>query len=189
MSKVVIAIVGLCGTGKTEATKYVQGTFNCQTVYFGGYVLQETVRRGLEINSDNERNVRENLRDVHGMDAIAKLAYPDILTIISTNQILIIDGLYSYSELLYLRESIEYPLQLIAIHSSRNVRYHRLALRSIRPMTKEEVEQRDFFEINNLEKSQPITLADYHIVNDTDMDCLYNKLELVCNEIRNIFLT
>ncbi|MFC2140959.1 hypothetical protein ACFLQP_01505 [Acidobacteriota bacterium] len=41
MSAIITAIVGLCGTGKSAAAKYIEETFKFKPIYFGGFVLEE----------------------------------------------------------------------------------------------------------------------------------------------------
>ena len=57
--KKIIALVGMSGTGKSEATNFLKDQFNFDLFYFGGIVLNEVKKRGLEINNENEKMVRE----------------------------------------------------------------------------------------------------------------------------------
>ena len=56
----------MSGTGKSEATNFLKDQFNFDLFYFGGIVLNEVKKRGLEINNENEKMVREDLRRQHG---------------------------------------------------------------------------------------------------------------------------
>ena len=51
--KKIIALVGMSGTGKSEATNFLKDQFNFDLFYFGGIVLNEVKKRGLEINNEN----------------------------------------------------------------------------------------------------------------------------------------
>ena len=183
MANKVIAIVGLSGTGKSVATEYLKNTHQLTSIYFGGYVLDEVKKRGLEVNSSNERIVREDLRAVNGMDAIAKLAITEIDTLLKKGKPIIIDGLYSFTEYIFLKNSLHEQLVLIATHSEKAIRYERLAKRPVRPLTKEEVEKRDFLEIAMIEKGGPIAIADHHILNDKDETFLYSQLDHIVKKI------
>lgn len=180
----VIAIVGLSGTGKSVATEYLKDTYQLTSIYFGGYVLEEVKKRGLEVNSSNERIVREDLRAVHGMDAIAKLAIDEINVLLQKDQHIIIDGLYSFTEYIFLKDILHEQLVLIATHSEKGIRYERLAQRPVRPLTKEEVELRDYQEIGRIEKGGPIAIADYHIINNNGTDYLYSELDSIFKKIK-----
>jgi dephospho-CoA kinase len=172
----VIALVGLAGSGKSEAGKVLQA-MGYTVVYFGGAVLEEVRRRGLEVNSDNERLVREDLRQQHGMAAMALLKLPDIERLRAQGAKVAIDGLYSFAEFELLRGRLGHRLKLIAIHTPRQLRYQRLAARPVRPLTPEQVDQRDYFEIKNLDKGGPIAMADVHVVNADDAEALHRRVE------------
>lgn len=179
MDNIVVATVGMCGTGKSVATNYIEENFDFKSIYFGGFVLEEVKRRGLEINSTNERMVRENMRTQNGPDAMAKLAVDRIETYLNAGSNVIIDGLYSFSEYLYLREKLGKRLSMIAIHSDKQLRYRRLGVREVRPLTPEQVDERDYVEIKNIEKAGPIAIADYHIINNGDFRDLYKNIDTI----------
>jgi len=183
MTVVITAIVGLCGTGKSEAAKYIEETFKFKPIYFGGYVLEEVKKRNLEINSANEKYVREDLRKKHGLDVIAKLAADTIHSYVTAGSNVIIDGLYSFSEYEFLKDKFGKQLVVLSIHSPKTLRYKRLGQREVRPLTPREVDQRDFSEIKNIEKAGPIAVADYHIINDGDIQDLYNHIDKIMNDV------
>ena len=70
MMNKIIAVIGMCGSGKSEAVKYFEQNGYIK-VYFGEVVIEELKRRGLEINEKNERLVREDLRKEYGMGVMA----------------------------------------------------------------------------------------------------------------------
>jgi dephospho-CoA kinase len=175
----VIAVVGLSGTGKSLAAAYLKKKYHLTTIYFGGYVIEEVRKRNLEVTSNNERIVREDLRINDGMDAIAKLAIDAITAATAQNHDLLIDGLYSFSEYLYLKKIYGPNLILIANHSERLIRYERLKNRPVRPLQPEEVDQRDLLEIQMIEKGGPIAIADYHVMNNNSEEELYAQLDRI----------
>ena len=177
MDNVVTAIVGMCGTGKSVASKYIEETFKFKSVYFGGFILEEVKRRNLEVNSKNEKIVREDLRKNGGLDVVARMAFDHIKSFLEEGFHVTIDGLYSFSEYLYLKEKFDKQLFIIAIHAARELRYQRLGMRKIRPLTPQQIDERDFLEIKNIEKAGPIAIADYHIINDGTVQDLYNAVE------------
>jgi dephospho-CoA kinase len=179
----ILAIVGLCGTGKSVVTRYIEGKYNLKSIYFGGFVLEEVKNRGLEINSANEKLVREDLRQQFGPDVMAQKAHQRITSYLAGGENVIIDGLYSFSEYLYLREKFPRQLVVLSIHSSRRFRYQRLGRRKIRPLTPREVDERDFFEIKNIEKAGPIAAADYHIINDRGIPILHKDIDRIMKRL------
>ena len=180
----VIALVGLAGSGKSEAGKVLQA-LGYTVVYFGGAVLEEVRRRGLEVNADNERLVREDLRRQHGMAAMAILKLPDVERLLGQGAKVAVDGLYSFAEYEMLREHLGARLKLIAVHTPKALRYERLAARPVRPLTPEQVDQRDFFEIKNLDKGGPIAIADVHLINAEAADALHRRVEEAVAELES----
>ena len=87
---------------------------------------------------------------------------------------------YSFTEYKILKELYPENFIVVAIHSDKALRYERLAQRKFRPLTKTEVDRRDYTEIENIEKGGPIAIADYHILNNGDVSILrQNLLELM----------
>ena len=160
-----LALVGMPGAGKTVCAEYLQaqGYFSLR---FGGLVVDEVQRRGWEVNPHNERIVREELRATHGMAAMAAISLPRLQQALRTRSHIVIDGLYSFSEYKLLNAELGAPLLLVAITASRDLRYRRLAARSDRPLTPSEARERDFREIETLQKGGPIAMADYTLLND-----------------------
>lgn len=142
-------------------------------IYFGGYIIKEVERRGLEINATNEKQVREGLREVRGMDVVAQLALPDIEAAMAQGKQVIIDGIYSFSEYTFLKRALAGELVLLAVHCPRALRYERLGSRTERPLTPTEIDGRDYFEIKNLEKGGPIAISDFHLINDGPKEQLF----------------
>jgi dephospho-CoA kinase len=174
-----LALVGMPGAGKTLCAKHLEDRGYYQ-FRFGGIVVDEVVRRGLPINPDNERIVREEFRREDGMAAIAIRALPHLKAALETKRCIVIDGLYSFSEYKLLQKELGASMAVVAIASPREMRYQRLAHRPERPLTREEAERRDYAEIEMLEKGGPIAIADYTLVNDkTSADLLAALDELV----------
>lgn len=168
-------MVGLAGTGKSEVVRLITEKHAFTVVYFGGVVLEEVERRGLEVNQTNERAVREELRATHGMSAMAKLSLPKITAALDRGADVLIDGLYSFAEYEVLTQA-GLPLVTIAVHADRDIRAERLSNRPARPLTRDEMNARDDAEIRNLDKAPPIVLADHHVVNNGDMAALGSRI-------------
>ncbi|MBL8163000.1 MAG: AAA family ATPase [Anaerolineae bacterium] len=171
-----LALVGMPGSGKTLCAKHLEarGFFQFR---FGGIVVDEVVRRGWEINPENERLVREQFRRDEGMDAIARRALPLLKNALESRPSIIIDGLYSWSEYKTLHTELGANMIVVAVISSRGLRYHRLATRPERPLTAQEAQTRDYQEIERLEKGGPIAIADYTLLNDGTADALLAALD------------
>ena len=171
-----LALVGMPGAGKTLCALHLEqrGYFQFR---FGGIVVNEVLRRGWTITPENERIVREEFRAQEGMDAIARRALPTLKTALETHHAVVIDGLYGFSEYKMLHRELGANMVVVAVVSPRHLRYERLACRKERPLTADEALQRDYQEIEKLEKGGPIAIADYTLVNDQAADDLRAQLD------------
>lgn len=177
----IVAIVGMCGSGKSIASDYLEEQ-GYKKVYFGGVTMEVLNEQGLPITPENEKMIRENLRKEHGMGAYAKILLPRIIEC-AKEYPTVLDGLYSWDEYKILKEELEDNLSVIAIVTTKRLRYERLSNREIRPFTKEQAKERDIAEIENLAKGGPIAFADYYIMNDTDIVSYQNQLKTIIDYI------
>lgn len=171
-----LALVGMPGAGKTLCAKHLEDRGFYQ-FRFGSIIVDEVQNRGWEVNPENERIVREEFRKNEGMDAIAKRALPRLQTALQERDCIIIDGLYSFSEYKTLRAELGEDMVVVAITAPRHLRYHRLSVRDVRPLTAAEAEERDYQEIENIEKGGPIAIADYTLVNEGSAEALLQRLD------------
>lgn len=174
MSKIV-AIVGMCGSGKSVATDILENEFNYKKVYFGGVTMEKLKEANLEVTPENEKMMREGLRKELGMGAYAKILLPRIVELSKENDV-VLDGLYSWDEYKILNEELGDKITMIAIVADKNIRYERLAKRDIRALNGEQAKSRDIAEIENSAKGGPISYADYYILNNGDLDNYHNRL-------------
>lgn len=185
-----LAVVGMSGTGKSEAAAYLRDHFKIEAVYMGGIILDEVKSRKLPVTQESERLVREELRSKHGMSAIAQLALVKIRKGFSESNVLLLDGLYSREELHYFRQfSDEFSTVVVAIHADKQLRYERLQSRPFRPLTPVQVDQRDSAELDKLNKADPIVLADYHICNNSSVDAFEKALSALMKSLRLVRIT
>ena len=175
------AIVGMCGSGKSVVCDYLE-SLGYTKIYFGGVVIQEVKKRGLEINPENEKLVREDLRKQYGMGAMAEVLLPEIEEAYKHGNV-VLDGLYSWDELIILKNKFKENLETLAVITDKKTRYARLAQREIRPLTKEEALKRDIAEIENMKKGGPIAFADYYLENNENKEKLEKKLENILRSV------
>ena len=175
---IIVAVVGLCGAGKSEATQvFINNNF--ERVYFGDVTFDEMKKRNLPINPENERKIREEIRQTSNNDMAiyAKKSEPKIKAFYDDNKNVVVESLYSWSEYKYLKEIYKENFKLLAIVTDRDLRAERLKNRTFRPLTDEQVKTRDYTEIENIEKAGPIAIADHFIVNNDSMDKLINQVQ------------
>ncbi len=178
----VVSIVGMTGSGKSE----VAGMFResgFATVRFGDITDEEVRKQGLKLNEENERQARESLRKKYGMDAYAKLSLPRIDAALK-NLNVVVDGLYSWEEYIFLKGHYRDDFIVVAVWSSPQDRYDRLENREIRPLTPQEAANRDSAEIKNLNKGGPIAMADFTVLNDATLVELRRQVERIIGRLK-----
>jgi dephospho-CoA kinase len=179
----IVALVGLTGSGKSTAVDYLTAK-GYPKVYFGGIVLNEVAKRGLELTQANEQPIREELRETEGKDFVVKRIVTQIHDLIAAGQHRIVaDGLYSWTEYKVLKHEFPGELTVVAIVSPKHLRKQRMANRPLRPLTPNEVDQRDWAEIENIEKGGPIAIADHFIMNSGDQEHYHKQLDEVLEHI------
>ncbi|MFC1920754.1 AAA family ATPase [Chloroflexota bacterium] len=173
----VVSIVGMPGAGKSEvAALFEQSGY--KRIRFGDITDEEVLKRGLELNEENERKVRELLRKERGMAAYAELNLPRIDSALKNSNV-VIDGLYSWEEYLLLKEYYGEDFYTVAVWVSPETRYKRLTGRKKRGLTAEDAASRDRAEIENLNKGGPIAMAEFTIKNESSFAELKKDTEEV----------
>lgn len=178
----VVAIVGMAGSGKSEVAKVFEKQ-GYNRVRFGDITDEEVRKRGLALNEQNERLVRQQLREEHGMAAYAKLNLPRIDALLKLSDV-VVDGLYSWEEYTLLKAKYGDGFRVVAVWASPRTRYERLAKRQIRPLTVTEAASRDVAEIENTNKGGPIAMANFTIVNESSLKDLVQETEKTISALR-----
>jgi len=178
----VVAIVGMAGAGKSEVARLFEEA-GFSRIRFGDITDEELKKRGQELNEENERRVRELLREEHGMAVYAKLNLPRIEAALANSSV-VVDGLYSWEEYTFLKECYNNDLLVVVVWASPETRYNRLNGRRDRPLTPTETIERDRAEIEISHKGGPIAMADYIIVNETSMEDLLEQTKRTIGRMR-----
>ena len=183
----IIAIVGLPGSGKTEAGKYFADR-GYSPIRLGQLTLDEVSKQGLAPGEASERPVREAIRKKHGMAAYATLNFPKIDSLLKQGGV-VVDGLYSWEEYLEFKKKYGRSLTVIAVYASPQTRHKRLAGRKWdkkidpkminRPYTEKEALKRDQAEIGSLHTGGPIAMADFTIINEGAKIELHKNLDVI----------
>lgn len=177
----VIAIVGMAGSGKSVASNYFEKK-GYERIHFGSVIMNKLQEENMEVNPQNEKIMRERLRQEHGMGVIAKLLLPTIKEKLKEKNV-VLDSLYSWEEFLTLQQEYPHNLRLIGILADKQKRYERMQKRKIRPFTPKEAKERDISEIENLTKGGVIAFADYYIYNSGNLDDYYQRLDEIIKTI------
>jgi len=178
----VVSIVGMAGAGKSEVARIFEEDGFIK-IRFGDVTDKEIRERGLELNEESERYIRELLRQEKGMAAYARLNLPRIDEASKYSNV-VIDGLYSWEEYTFLKDYCGENLYLVAVWVSPGTRYARLTGRLDRPLTLEEAANRDRAEIENINKGGPIAMADFTIINESSLEDLRKKTKRIISKLR-----
>ena len=180
----IIAFVGLAGAGKSSAVDYVASK-GYPKIYFGGIIYQAMDEAGIEITPESQQVFREEIRAREGKDFVAKRVIKQASDLIESGQKRILfDGLYTWDEYRILKHEFPGELTVVAIVAPRRLRHRRLAVRPERPFTAREATERDWTEIENLQKGGPIAIADHYIINDGDLDKLHSQVDGALEDIK-----
>lgn len=179
----IIAVVGLAGSGKTTVVDYITEK-GFPKVYLGGIIFEAMEQAGIERTPENGQKFREEIREKEGKDFVIRRAIDQAHKLIEAGQHhIVFDGLYSWTEYKILKHEFPGEVTIVAVTAPRVIRHRRLSVRPENPYTQSEADQRDWSEIENLEKGGPIAIADHLIVNDGTIEELYEKVDKVLDEI------
>ncbi len=170
-----IAIVGMPGAGKSVAADFFRSK-GIVVLRFGDETDRALAELGKELTEQNERTWREAIRRELGMAAMAIKIEPRIAATARDHNLIVLDGLYSWEEYIYLKKKFK-ELTLLCIFAQPIVRYERLSKRAVRPLTTSQARSRDIAEIEQLNKGGPIAIADYLIENNSDQASFISRLE------------
>ncbi len=179
----VVSIVGMAGAGKSQLARLFQEN-GFTRIRFGDVTDEEIKKRGLELNEENERYIRELLRQEQGMAAYAKLNLPAIDSALKYSGV-VIDGLYSWEEYTFLKTYYGEDFYVVAVWASPKTRYARLTDRLDRPLALEEAASRDKTEIENINKGGPIAMADFTIINESSLEDLRKEAKRIISRLKN----
>ena len=196
MASKLICLVGMCGAGKSEVAEYMIKKRKLGFLRFGQIVLDEVKKiiekRGGKSTEALERKIREGFRKKYGMAAMAVLNIPKFDKLLKSGNT-IGDGLYSWEEYLTLKKRYGKKFICVAVYAPPSVRYLRLEGRAekhgldeklrFRSFTKEEAASRDKSEIENLNKAGPIAMADYTVINNSDLVKLRGQVDEIMKRI------
>lgn len=188
MKHMIIAIVGMPGSGKTEATMHLVKK-GLNKVYFGDCTFDEIKRLGLATNEKIEKKVRGDLRKKHGMAAFAILSMPKINKAYKSGDV-VIESMYSWDEYKIVKNKFKDNFKVLAIAANKELRHKRLTARKelkhgvARKFSLKGAEDRDFAQIEKLATGGPIAIADYTIVNEGSKKELFGKLDKILAKLK-----
>ncbi len=171
--KTILAIVGLPGAGKSAAANYFKAK-GFPVIRLGQITDDIIKEKGLKFTVENEKKVREGIRQKEGMAAYMVANVPKIKKTLENNKVVVIDGLRSYEEYLFAKKSFK-NVFLLAIVADKKLRHKRIKSRQVRANVRGE--KRDVQEVLNLNMGPTIALADKIVINNSTIFELESKLE------------
>src|SRR5260221_13260556 len=123
--KMVIAIVGMPGAGKSAAGDFFKQK-GMYVLRFGSVIDDGLKEEELPWSAENNQYYREKIRRELGMAGIAIRNLPKIEEALSTQNAAILDGLYSWEEYIFLTKKLQ-NLLLLCIYARATKRYERTA--------------------------------------------------------------
>lgn len=178
----IVALVGLPGSGKTEAISYLMKKLGWPRVYLGDATFEELAKRKMIVNEKNERLIREELREKYGPACYALRAIKKIKKLPGN---ILVESLYSWEEYSEFKKVFKNNFLVAAIYASPKTRYARLSGRKIRPLAAAEVKSREESQIVNLHQGGPIAMADWTINNDASRRDFNKKLNILSEILKN----
>ncbi len=179
--KKIIAVVGLPGVGKTDAADFFRKQ-RMPVISFGEAINDYIENNHLPHIEKTHKKVRLELRQKHGMAAMAVLNEERIKQAMNKNMIVIIDGLRSWQEYLHLKKTFpKATVYLLAIYADKHLRWARSIRRSKR--NKLYGEERDLDELIGINMAPTIAYADFLVKNNFSIEDFHDKLEEVFRTI------
>lgn len=175
--KILLAIVGLPGAGKTAAAKYLAER-NGEVIEFGKVVNEYIEKHKLAHNETNHKKIRESLRKKYGMAVFAISNEKKIKKAFKKNKIVVIDGMRSWEEYEYLKKSLKgVKIVLVALYADKELRYKRIEARGYRVHLFGE--KRDIDELIGINMAPTLGFADFFVDTNGSLEDLKDKLEVI----------
>lgn len=118
----IYGITGMPLSGKTLVAKFLKEE-GFEVLDMGDVVREEMEKRG--IAPGNEGEFVNNLRDKHGMDAIAEISVPFLEEMMEKSDRIVITGMRGWSEKKKFEAETGEDIEVIAVWSSRKTRRKR----------------------------------------------------------------
>ncbi|OGF98865.1 hypothetical protein A2153_03905 [Candidatus Gottesmanbacteria bacterium RBG_16_38_7b] len=180
MVKSVAVLVGLPGTGKTLAAQFfINNKF--PVVRMGDLTHKHLKINKLSPSEKNEHQVREKLRQNLGQDIYARSIIDKVKYLLKTHDLVIIEGMRSCQEWQFFQKNLK-KVKMIYLQSDRKKRIKRLMNRLPRTLTLSEIEHREKYEIEKLNHPRLKQLADFVVINNTDIQNFIHDLSIICKQ-------
>jgi dephospho-CoA kinase len=163
MQRKVLGIVGMPGSGKSEAAN-IGREYGFDIVVMGDMIRREVARRHLEPTPENVGRIMLELRQQHGPAIVAQLCLQHIAN--TSSDSIIIEGIRSMAEVTEFKNRFPHFI-VLSIHSSPTTRLQRILNRG----RSDDANNHQFFTERDQRELQVgigsvIALADYVVINE-----------------------
>ena len=181
----IIGITGTLGAGKGTIVDYLKEHYGYRHYSVRGYLIEEALRRGMELNRDTFVVVANDLRATHSPSYITDQLY---LQAAENGENAIIESVRTPGEVESLRKQEHFLL--FAVDADPEIRYERVVGRgsetdhiSYETFLENEAREMSSTDPNHQNIGRCMQLADYVFMNNGDFEDLYRQVEEVLQEI------
>jgi adenylate kinase len=180
----ILAIVGMPGSGKTEAGQFFKEK-GLPIISFSKIINEYIDENGMKHDETTHSKLRREFREKHGNEAFAVLNEKKIKETLAKNPFLVIEGMRSWEEYTYLKKKFpKVRIYVLGLYADKKLRYKRISSRKYRSNLFGE--ERDVNELIETNMGPTIAFSDFLVKNDFSIEDLHDKLE---NVYRVIYFT
>ena len=172
----VVAIVGLPGSGKSEAATVAREA-GLPVITMGDVIRSVATDRGLAVTESNLGHVATTLREEQGKAAVAEASLPMIEEAVETSDTVLVDGIRGIAEVEFFIDRFGEDLTLVAIDVPFATRLERIRDRGRDPTAEEraDLKKRDKRELG-YGMGEAIEQADITIENSGDLATFRDRI-------------
>ena len=174
----IMGISGMPGSGKSLVSEMATKR-GAMIVSMGDIVREEAKKRG-----DSSKETAKNLRKEHGDYIVSELTIQKIKRLLDEgNEKIVVEGIRSHHEVELFKENFE-SFMIVSVFASPITRFERLKIR-MREDDSQDYDgflERDYRELG-FGLGNVISLSDEMIINESDLESYYEKIEELLNEI------
>lgn len=175
--KTILAIVGMPGSGKTEAASFFREK-EVATISFSDIINNYIDENKLKHDEETHHRLRNEFREKHGKEAFAVMNEERINDSLKERNMLVIEGMRSWEEYTYLKKKFsKVRIFILALYADKKLRYKRISTRKYRSNLYGE--ERDINELIDTNMGPTIAFADFFVKNNFSLEELHDKLEEV----------